>query len=326
MPNRMNTLPKTVDPQLMQHLTTWESFLGRLGDVGGRLAVNLVAAILILALAVWMSGWASRFVQRAIARLHPRRLPPDPTLQTFLGSVVRFGILAIGLVAVLQQLGVQATSILAVLTAASLAIGLALQGALSNIAAGVMILIFRPYRVGDVIESAGRQGTVKALDLLVTELATADNVKVVIPNGKVFGDVILNYSTHRRRRVDVIFKVPLKADIVAVLQRLRARVDADSRVRKDPPPLIEMMDLTEAYAQAAIRVWVARDDVSAVRTDLMLSAHLLAEDPHAELAPPRPSSASDQSAPIPDRPRFSLKGPGRGRKSGQSNPQSPPKA
>lgn len=326
MPDLMNTLPKTVDPQLLQHLTTWESFLGRLGDVGGRLAVNLIAAALILALAVWMSGWASGFVQRAIGRLHPRRLTPDPTLQTFVGSVVRFGILAIGLVAVLQQLGVQATSILAVLTAASLAIGLALQGALSNIAAGVMILIFRPYRVGDFIESAGRQGTVKALDLLVTELATADNVKVVIPNGKVFGDVILNYSTHRRRRVDVIFKVPLKADIVAVLQQLRERVDADPRVRKDPPPLIEMMDLTEAYSQAAIRVWVARDDVSAVRTDLMLSAHLLAEDPRADLAPPRPSSVSDQSAPIPDKPRFSLKGPGRGRKSGPSSPQSPPKA
>jgi len=276
--------------------------------------------------AVWVSRWASSIVQHAIGRLHRRQQAPDPTLQTFVGSVVRFGILAVGLVAVLQQLGVQATSIIAVLTAASLAIGLALQGALSNIAAGVMILIFRPYRVGDVIESAGRLGTVKALDLLVTELATADNVKVVIPNGKVFGDVILNYSTHRRRRVDVVFKVPLKADIVAVLQRLRARVDADPRVRKDPPPLIEMMDLTEAYAQAAIRVWVARDDVSAVRTDLILSAHLLAEDPQTELAPPRPSSASDQSAPIPDSPGLSLKGPGRDRKSGQSSPRSRPKA
>ena len=140
------------------------------------------------------------------------------------------------------------------------------------------------------------------------------------------GDVILNYSTHRRRRVDVIFKVPLKADIVGVLQRLRERVDADPRVRKDPPPLIEMMDLTEAYAQAAIRVWVARDDVSAVRTDLMLSAHLLTDDPRAELPPPRPSSARDQSAPIPGKPRFSLKAPGRGRKSGPNSPLSPPKA
>jgi len=300
--------------------------LTRLRDVGGQLAVNLVAAVLILALAVWASGWASRLVQKAIGRLHTTRHPTDPTLQTFVGSVVRFGVLAMGLVAVLQQLGVQATSILAVLTAASLAIGLALQGALSNIAAGVMILIFRPYRVGDVIESAGRQGTVKALDLLVTELATADNIKVVIPNGKVFGDETLTCSTHPKRRDDAGFKAPRKADIVAVLQRMRERVESDSRVRKDPPPLIELIDLTEAFAQAAVRVWVVKDDVSAVRTDLMLSAHLLSENPDCELAPPRPSSAVDQSAPIPKRSLFRSKEPAKDPKSGRRSPRSPPKA
>lgn len=322
----MNILPAAVDPQLLRHLSSGEALLAQLRDAGGRLAVNLVAAVLILALAIWASGLASRFVQRAIGRLHSTRRPTDPTLQTFVGSVVRFGVLAMGLVAVLQQLGVQATSILAVLTAASLAIGLALQGALSNIAAGVMILIFRPYRVGDVIESAGRQGTVKALDLLVTELATADNIKVVIPNGKVFGDVILNYSTHSKRRVDVVFKVPLKADIVAVLQRLRERVESDERVRKDPPPLIELIDLTEVFAQAAVRVWVVKDDVSAVRTDLMLAAHLLAEDPACVLAPPRPSSAVDQSAPIPHRSLFRPKAPAKDPPAGRRSPRSPPKA
>ncbi len=322
----MSTLPQTVDAQFIQDVTTWEAFAGRLADIAGRLAVNLVAAAIILVMAVWLSGWASRLVRAALGRLHGARYPPDPTLQTFLSSVARFGVLAVGLVAVLQQLGVQATSIIAVLTAASLAIGLALQGALSNIAAGVMILIFRPYRVGDVIESAGRQGTVKSLDLLVTELATADNVKVVIPNGKVFGDVILNYSTHRRRRVDVIFKVPLKADIVTVLQRLRDRVESDPRVKQDPPPLIEMLDLSEAWAQAAIRVWVSRDEVSAVKTDLMLAAHLLAENPQAELEPPRPPNAANPSAPIPESSGFSLKALGRGRRSDRRSPQSPPKA
>ena len=322
----MNILPAAASPQLTQHFSAGEAILTRLVDVAGKLAVNLVAAGLILLLAIWISGWASTFVQKAIGRLHTKRHPPDPTLQTFVGSVVRFGILAMGLVAVLQQLGVQATSIIAVLTAASLAIGLALQGALSNIAAGVMILIFRPYRVGDMIESAGRKGTVKALDLLMTELATPDNIKVVIPNGKVFGDVILNYSTHRRRRVDVLFKVPLKADIVTVLQKLRERVETDTRVRKDPPPLIEVIDLTEAFAQAAIRVWVVKEDVAAVNTDLMLAAHLLSEDPDRVLAPPRPSSVTDQSAPIPDRPHISLPRLGRGRKSGPKRPQSPPKA
>jgi small conductance mechanosensitive channel len=205
----------------------------------------------------------------------------------------------VGLIAILQQLGVQATSIIALLGAASLAIGLALQGALSNVAAGVMILLFRPYRIGDLIEVGGRQGIVKALDLFTTELATPDNVKVVAPNGKIFGDVILNYSHHARRRVDVVFKVPLATDIVAVLQRLRVRVENDPRVRKDPAPLIEVTDLSEVFAQAAVRAWTARDDFAAVKTDLMLSAHLLSQDPTRELPPPRPSSAKNPSPPMP---------------------------
>jgi hypothetical protein len=202
-------------------------------------------------------------------------------------------------VAVLQQLGVQATSIIAVLGAASLAIGLALQGALSNVAAGVMILLFRPYKVGDVIETSTRNGTVKSLDLLFTEIATPDNVKVMIPNSKVFGDVILNYSTHRTRRADVVFKVPLKTDLVRCCRRCASGPRAIARVRKEPAPMIEVVDLSEAFAQAAIRVWTAKEDYGPVKTDLMLAAHLWAEDPTRELPPPRPSKAPDPSPAMP---------------------------
>ena len=125
---------------------------------------------------------------------------------------------------------VQTTSILAVLGAASLAVGLALQGTLSNVAAGVMLLLFRPYRVGDVIEVAGRTGTVKALDLFVTELTTPDNLKVVLPNGKVFGDVIVNTSYHTRRRVDAVIKTDLKRDVPALMEGLKARAEANPLV------------------------------------------------------------------------------------------------
>jgi len=317
----MNLLPTAVDPQLLRHLSAGEALLAQLRDIGGRLAVNLIAAALILALAIWASGWASRFVQRAIGRLHSTRRPTDPTLQTFVGSVVRFGVLAVGLVALLPQLGVQATSSISVRTATSLPPGPPFQRALANRSARV-VSPWSARRCG----GAGRQGRVKGLDRLVTELATADNIKVVIPNGKVFGDVILNYSTHSKRRVDVVFKVPLKADIIAVLQRLRERVESDPRVRKDPPPLIEVIDLTEAFAQAAVRVWVVRDDVSAVRTDLMLAAHLLSEDPACVLAPPRPSSAVDQSAPIPERSLFRSKARAKDPSAGRRSPRSPPKA
>ncbi|MFY8210232.1 MAG: mechanosensitive ion channel family protein, partial [Caulobacter sp.] len=143
-----------------------ETMLNHFIDWLGKLAVNLVVAALILAVTFWAAGWAARFMRRTLTRVH--RNNPDPTLESFAASLARYAIVAVGLVAVLQQLGVQATSIIAVLGAASLAIGLALQGALSNVAAGVMILLFRPYKVGDFIETATRQGTVKSLDLLFT--------------------------------------------------------------------------------------------------------------------------------------------------------------
>ncbi len=297
-----------------------ETMLGHFLDWLGQVAVNLVVAALILGLTFWVAGWAARVVRRAISRVH--RNNPDPTLETFGASLVRYAIVAVGLVAVLQKLGVQTTSIIAVLGAASLAIGLALQGALSNVAAGVMILLFRPYKVGDVIETSTRQGTVKSLDLLFTEIATPDNVKVMIPNSKVFGDVILNYSAHRVRRADVLFKTPLKTDLVMVLKRLRERAESDARIRKDPPVQIEVTDLSEVYAQAAIRVWTAAADFGAVRTDLMLTAHLLAEDPtRQDLPSPRPSKAEDPSPAMPgegEHHLFGLKAPLRRRRSRSS--------
>jgi small conductance mechanosensitive channel len=306
-----------VDETMFGHFITWL----------GNLAVNLLAATLILVVTFWVAGWLAGVARRAIGRVH--RKNPDPTLESFVSSLVRYAVVAVGLVAVLQKLGVQATSIIAVLGAASLAIGLALQGALSNVAAGVMILLFRPYKVGDVIETSTRNGTVKSLDLLFTEISTPDNVKVMIPNSKVFGDVILNYSAHRNRRADVVFKVPLKTDLVVVLQKMRERAESDARVRKDPAPMIELVDLSEVFAQAAIRVWTAKEDYGPVKTDLMMAAHLWAEDPTRELPPPRPSKAPDPSPSLPgdkDHHRFRLKAPLKGRRSGPRSPRSPPKA
>jgi len=329
----MKTKPSIIPPDAslpsLANVRADETMFGHFLDWVGKLAVNLVVAALILLVTFWVAGWAAGVIRRALGRVH--RNNPDPTLESFSASLARYAIVAVGLVAVLQQLGVQTTSIIAVLGAASLAIGLALQGALSNVAAGVMILLFRPYKVGDVIETSTRNGTVKSLDLLFTEIATPDNVKVMIPNSKVFGDVILNYSTHRHRRVDVLFKVPLKTDLVMVLKRLRERAEGDARIRKEPAPMIEVTDLSEVFAQAAIRVWTAAADFGPVKTDLMLSAHLLAEDPVREdLPPPRPSKAVDPSPAMPGEGEhhhlLSLIKPRRGRKSGPGKTQSPPKA
>lgn len=329
MSTKPSLIPADAKLPSLTNVKADETMFAHFLDWLGKLAVNLVVAAIILVVTFWVAGLAARFMRRTLNRVH--RNNPDPTLESFSASLARYAIIAVGLVAVLQQLGVQATSILAVLGAASLAIGLALQGALSNVAAGVMILLIRPYKVGDLIESATRQGTVKSLDLLFTEIATPDNVKVMIPNSKVFGDVILNYSAHRNRRVDVLFKVPLKTDLVPVLKRLRERAENDPRIRKDPAPMIEVTDLSEAYAQAAIRGWVAAADFGPVKTDLMLVAHLLAEDPvRTDLPPPRPSKAIDPSPVMPGEGQhhhlLSLIKPRRGRKSDPGKTRSPPKA
>ena len=263
----------------------------KLVDAAGDLAINLAVAGLILLATIWLSRWASRLARSLLARVNARHGGADVTLLSFAASMARNVVLAVVLVAVLQELGVQTTSIIAVLGAASLAVGLALQGALSNVAAGVMILLLRPYRIGDTIESAGRTGRVEALDLFVTELATPDNLKVVIPNGKLFGDVIVNHSYHRRRRADVTVRLPLGADVAAVMRRLEARLAEDWRVDKTPAPTVELTGAAETWVELAVRPWVPREHVGAVKSDLVLSARLLEADPAAALAPLPPPPA-----------------------------------
>ncbi len=265
----------------------------KLVDTGGSLAVNLVVAVLILAVTIWAANWAGRLTRQAIGGLN-RRHGPDATLQIFAASIARNGVIIIGLIAVLQQLGVRTTSIIAVLGAASLAIGLALQGALSNVAAGVMILLFRPYRVGDIIESGGRTGRVRTLDLFVTELTTLDNLKIVIPNAKIFGDIIVNHSNHPRRRADAIFRTPLTTDIPALLAGLRRRLKADPRVLDDPPPLVEITGMAEVWVEVAVRPWAASQDYATLKADVLLWGVLLSADPKATLpAPARPADAAE---------------------------------
>lgn len=259
-----------------ERLSELERVAVKFAEAGGDLAVNLVFALITLVVTFWAAGFLSRFAKRMTGRFR-RHGPPDATLQSFVGSLTRYVVLTVGFVAVLQQLGVQATSIIAVLGAASIAIGLALQGTLSNVAAGVMILLFRPYRVGDTIEVAGRVGVVRLLDLFVTELATPDNVRVIIPNGKVFGDVIVNTSAHSTRRVDVVFRVDMKRPLDPVLDDLRAAVAADKRIQKEPAPAIEVTNMAEAWVEAALRIWVKNADYGAVRSDYYLRARRAVE-------------------------------------------------
>lgn len=298
--------PPQVDDSLRQSLLGDESLLHKFTDAAGDLAVNLVVGAVILALTLWASGRLAGLVHRAMGRIHGKRAP-DLTLQTFVASIVRYGVLIVGLVAVLQQLGVQATSIVAVLGAASLAVGLALQGALSNVAAGVMILLFRPYRVGDIIEVSGRKGTVRALDLFTTEMATADNLKVVIPNGKVFGDIIVNHSFHGQRRVDATFRVPISADTGAVMAGLLARARANPLVQHAPEPSVEITAMGEAWIEVAAHAWTRREDHPAVLADLLLAARLIGTGKAGDLPPLPAAPVSPEPGPGPKAGRRSLR-------------------
>ncbi len=258
---------KTVDPAALHTLRFDEQLFTRFGDAFSGLAVNLVIAVIILAVTFWAAGWISALVRRAIGRLH--RAAPDPTLQNFAGSLARYLVIIVGLIAVLQQLGVQTTSILAVLGAASLAIGLALQGALSNVAAGVMLLILRPYRIGDFVEVNGRTGTIKALDLFTTTLSDPDNLKVVVPNGKAFGDVIVNYTEIGYRRMELKFGIDYQDDIQVALDILLSCARSDPRVRTDPEPWANLTALGDSAVAVTLRAWADLDVYWDVRFDMI---------------------------------------------------------
>ena len=237
-------------------------------DAAGGLAVNLALAGLILAATLWASNWLADLTQRAIARAH-RRHRADTTLQTFAGSLVRYAVIVVGLIGVLQQLGVKATSVIAVLGAASLAIGLALQGALANVAAGVMLLILRPYRVGDEVEIHGRQGVVTGLDLFSTRLADPDNLSVFVPNAKAFGEIIVNHTSTSSRRVQIDFTIDRRDDVDRAMEVLLVAARADGRVVLKPAPWAGMTGFTDHGIRVTLRAWTAPRDFSETLSGLL---------------------------------------------------------
>ena len=243
----------------------------KLIDTGGNLAINLTVAVLILVVTVWAASWAARLTRQTLGRVgfHHR---PDAMLQTFAASLARNVVLIVGLIAVLQRLGIQTTSILAVLGAVSLAIGLALQGALSNVASGVLILLFRPFRVGDRVQIAGKEGTVRALEWFTTEIADPDNVRVIVPNGKVFGDVILNYTRHENRRIELHFGIDFEDDVDRALQVLIDTAEADPRVLKTPKPWAKLTAMNDSSLTVSLRAWFSPSDYWDGRFDLMKAA------------------------------------------------------
>lgn len=226
--------------------------------------VSFVAAILILIVGFWLAGRARVWTMRGLARGPVK----DDMLQSFFGSIVRYLIIIATILAVLSEFGIQTTSLIAVLGAAGLAVGLALQGTLSNVAAGVMLLIFRPFRTGQYVEIGGIAGTVKELTLFFTELNTPDNVQIIVPNSGIWGQPLKNYSSYPTRRVDITFGISYGDDINKAMDIIRSVYEADPRSMKEPEPFLGVIGLNDSSVDIVMRLWVANADYWPAKFDI----------------------------------------------------------
>jgi len=214
------------------------------------------------------------FVGRIIARLISngirkvmRAQEVDKILESFVGNLTYWALLAFVIIAAISQVGIQTTSLIAVMGAAGLAVGLALQGSLANFAAGVLIVMFRPYRVGDFVEAAGIAGVVVQVQILTTVLKTGDNKQIVVPNGQIMGSIITNYSANDTRRVDMVVGVSYDDDIDKVRTTIKDIIEADERILKDPECLIAVAELADSSVNFNVRPWVNTSDYWGVKFD-----------------------------------------------------------
>ncbi|HPJ92607.1 MAG TPA: mechanosensitive ion channel [Deltaproteobacteria bacterium] len=224
---------------------------------------------IIAALVVFIVGrWIAKGVEKLTAKVLVKR-NVDPTIVSFVEHLVYIALITFVIIAALAQLGIQTTSFIAVIGAAGLAIGLALQGSLANFAAGFLMIIFRPFKAGDYIEGGGAVGTVEKIEVFTTTLKTVDNKVIIIPNAKMMGDNIINYSAKDTRRVDLNFGVSYGDDIDKVRKILADVVDKESRILKDPETMIIVKELADSSVNFQVRAWVKTADYWGVYFDMI---------------------------------------------------------
>lgn len=227
-------------------------------------AGSVIGAIVILLLGWIISSW----LQHRVENLGKRHKHLDEMLFEFLASIVRYVVLGFTILFVLNTFGVKTTSVVAVIGAAGLAIGLALQGTLSNVAAGVMLILFRPIKIGDFVVIASEMGTVKQINLNYTVLADLSNVQVIVPNSEVWGNVITNYSVNPTRRAEWTFGVGYGANLKTAEEIIRSTIMADERAHTDPEPFIQVNNLGDSSVDFLVRVWCSAGDYFAFKADM----------------------------------------------------------
>lgn len=226
--------------------------------------VKIATAILILIVGRWVAMGVRNVVRRII-----RRANVDEIIVSFVGSMVYIALLAFVVIAALDQAGIHTTSFIAILGAAGLAIGLSLQGSLANFAAGFLMILFRPFRVGDYIEGGGVTGTVEEIQIFTTTLKTPDNKTVIVPNAKITGDNIINWSTKGTRRVDMVFGIGYGDDIDKAKKTMADVLDQDDRILKDPPYQIALLELSDSSVNFIVRPWAKSEHYWGVYFDTM---------------------------------------------------------
>ena len=240
-------------------------FLQGMIDQGINYLPSVAGALVVLIVGLWIAGRIKSVAVKAMARSGKI----DQTLSGFLSSLIYYGLIALVIITTLGVFGVPTTSFAAIIGAAGLAIGLALQGTLGHVASGVMMLGFRPFDVGDYVEAAGQAGTVKQIGLFTTIMATVDNKKIIIPNGKIFDDVITNYAGYDTRRVDFVFGISYSDDINKAITLIQSEVDKEERVLKGEDVTIAVDNLGDSSVDIICRVWVNRPDYFGVKWALL---------------------------------------------------------
>jgi len=245
----------------------WASLPQLLQDKGIDLGLDFGIKV-ATALAIFLIGkFFVRILIRAISKVMEKQAI-EPTLMIFISNLVRISLMVVVVIAAIGALGIQTTSFIAIFGAAGLAIGLALQGSLSNFASGVLIVLFRPYRVGDFVEAAGISGIVEEVQILTTIMRTADNKQIIVPNSQIMNSIITNYSANDTRRIDMVVGVSYGDDLDKVRQTIEKLVTADDRILAEPAATIAVSALAESSVDFVVRPWVKTADYWNVRFDL----------------------------------------------------------
>lgn len=244
-------------------MDNYQTYIDKVGEIMTVWGVKVVAAIAIL-----IVGYICAKLLKTITRKSLGKANIDQSVSSFVQHLTFTLVMVFTLLAVLSKFGIQTTSIVAVLGASSLAVGLALQGSLSDFAAGVMILLFRPFRVGDYVDAAGTAGSVNEIQLFATILNTPDNIRIIVPNSKIMGSIIKNFSAEENRRVDMVLGIGYSSSIEKTIQVVEKILDNHEMVLKDPAYTVAVSELADSSVNLVVRPWVASADYWTAKFDL----------------------------------------------------------